>query len=67
MFCIEIECLSFVGLLVFLGKKKWSRKKHKLCKKGGNYQHLNKMDILDNAVGNVKKVMVWISHHINEQ
>ena len=41
-----------------LGEKKWSRKEHKQCKKGGNYQHLNKMDILDNAVGNVKKVMV---------
>ena len=40
------------------GGKKWSRKEHKQCKKGGNYQHLNKMDILDNAVGNVKKVMV---------
>ena len=35
--------------------------------KNGNYQHLNKMDILDNRNENVNKVMVWMCHHMNKR
>ena len=39
-------------------EKKWNRKKHEQCKKSGNYQHLNKSDILDNSNGNANKVII---------
>ena len=35
------------------------QKKHKQSEKSGNYQHLMKMDILDNGNGNVNEVMIW--------
>ena len=41
--------------------------KYKQCKKSENYQHLNKMDTLDNDNWHVNKVMLWIYHHMNKQ
>ena len=46
------------GVTGIFEEKKCNRKKHKLCKKSRNYQHLNKIDIFVNVNGNVNKFMV---------
>ena len=57
-FCLEYRIFISYWIISIFDENESRRKKIKQSEKGGNYEHFNKIDMLNNDNGNANKVIV---------